>query len=374
VRTIGRQARRRWSAVVCGTVVLCALPGIMAALPVPGSGISAQTLRARILASARLPYQGYAESTVDLGLPVLPGLQSVTRLFDGTTDQYVWYLSPGHWRADGLTAAGENDVYQVCRVSYQWNYSHNLLTRIAGAQPVRLPRSADLLPPALARRLLALAGPADRFSRLPSIRVAGVNAAGLRLVPASPSTTIGAIDIWADPADGLPVRVQILGRGLGRPVLTADFLELSRQRPAYSTVIPHPAPGVDVVTARLPDLNGILDGGRTPPLPPLLAGLHRIAIPDGLAGVSAYGSGLTRFALLPLPGRVGQQAVTAAAKAGTAVRLRFGRGVLIRTPLLTVLVFITDYHHHVLLFTGPVAPALLERAATDLIGFFARER
>jgi hypothetical protein len=119
--------------------VLCALPGITAALPVPGSALSAQTLRARILASARLPYQGYAESTVDLGLPVLPGLQSVTRLFDGTTDQYVWYRSPGHWRADGLTAAGENDVYQVCQVTYQWNYSHNLLTRIVGAQPARLP-------------------------------------------------------------------------------------------------------------------------------------------------------------------------------------------------------------------------------------------
>jgi hypothetical protein len=355
--------------------VLCALPGITAALPVPGSALSAQTLRARILASARLPYQGYAESTVDLGLPVLPGLQSVTRLFDGTTDQYVWYRSPGHWRADGLTAAGENDVYQVCQVTYQWNYSHNLLTRIVGAQPARLPRSADLLPPALARRLVALAGPADRFSRLPSARVAGVNAAGLRLIPASPSTTIGAIDIWADPADGLPVRVQILGRGLGRPVLTADFLQLSRQRPDYRTVTPHPSPGAGTVTARLPDLNGILDGGGpAPPLPPVLAGLRRIAIPGGLPGVSAYGSGLTRFALLPLPGGAGQQAVTAAAKAGTAVRLRYGRAVLIRTPLLTVLVFITDYHHHVLLFTGPVAPALLERAATDLIGFFARGR
>ena len=110
---------------------------IRAALPVPGSGVSAVALRARILASARLPYQGYAESTVDLGLPVLPGLQSVTRLFDSTTSQYVWYLSPAHWRADGLTAAGENDVYQVCRVTYQWNYSHNLLTRIPGPPPAR---------------------------------------------------------------------------------------------------------------------------------------------------------------------------------------------------------------------------------------------
>ena len=370
----GRQARRRWSVVLCGTAVLCALPAVRAALPVSGSAISAASLRAEILSSATLPYQGYAESTVDLGLPVLPGLQSVTRLFDGTTDQYAWYLSPGHWRADGLTAAGENDVYQVCRVTYQWNYSHNVLTRITGGQQARLPRSADLLPPELARRLLALASPADHLSRLPAVRVAGVDAAGLRLVPASPATTVGAVDIWADPRTGLPVRVQILGRGAHRPVLTASFLEVSQHRPAFSTVIPHQAPSVDRVTATLPDLSRLLaSGGRIPPFPPVLAGLGRIAVPGELPGAAAYGAGLTRFVLLRLPGGIGEQAVTAATKAGaSAVRLRYGTGVLVRTPLLTVLLFVTRYHHHILLFTGPVNPPLLEQAATDLIGFYAR--
>jgi hypothetical protein len=222
---------------------------------------------------------------------------------------------------------------------------------------------------------VGLAAPADHFSRIPSIRVAGVDAAGLRLVPANSSTTIRAIDIWADPADGLPVKVQILGRGTSRPVLITSFLELSQQRPAYRIVVPHPAPGVDTVTARLPDLNGLLGSGdRTPPFPPALAGLRRITALGSLAAVSAYGIGLARFAVLPLPGRVGQQAVTAAAQAGSAVRLQHGQGVLIRTPLLTVLVFITSYHHHVLLFTGSVTPALLEQAATDLVDYFARGR
>lgn len=365
--------------MLCGIAVLCALPAIRAALPVPGSAISAAALRARILASARLPYRGYAESTVDLGLPVLPDLQSVSRLFDGITDQYVWYLSPGHWRADGLTAAGENDVYQVCRVTYQWNYSHNLLTRIVGAQPVRLPRSADLLPPVLARRLLGLASPADHISRLPSLRVAGVDAAGLQLIPADRATTVGAIDIWADPASGLPVEVRIMVRGMSRPVLVARFLELSQRRPAFATVIPHPAPGVDVVTARLPALNGILDGGgsrgRGPPFPWSLAGLSRIAIPGGIPGVAAYGAGFSRFVLLPLPGRVGLHAVVAAAKAASAVvRLPGATGVLIRAPLLTVLLVTTAFHGHVLLFTGAVTPALLERAAAELLTRFARGR
>ena len=52
-----------------GTALLCALPAVIAALPVPSSAISAPALRDRILASAGVPYQGYAESTVNLGLP-----------------------------------------------------------------------------------------------------------------------------------------------------------------------------------------------------------------------------------------------------------------------------------------------------------------
>ena len=75
--------------------------------PGAASAISAAALRARILASASVPYQAYAESTVDLGLPDLPDLHDVSQLLDGTTDQYVWYRSPGYWRADvALGAAG----------------------------------------------------------------------------------------------------------------------------------------------------------------------------------------------------------------------------------------------------------------------------
>ena len=167
-----------------GTALLCALPAVIAALPVPASSISAPALRARILASAGVPYQGYAESTVNLGLPELPDLHNVSLLLDGTTDQYVWYDSPAYWRADDVTGTGESDTYADGGVTYLWNYGTNLLTQVTGAEPVRLPRAPDLLPPALARRLLDTAGRADRITRLPDRRIAGVDAAGLRLVPA----------------------------------------------------------------------------------------------------------------------------------------------------------------------------------------------
>src|SRR5215469_5327541 len=129
-RQRSRQAWLRWAAVACGTAALCALPVIAGALPVPQSPVSAAVLRARILASGHVPYQGYAESTVSLGLPILPGLRGVSMLLDGTTDQYTWYRSPAHWRAEVSTPTGENDTYQAGAVTYQWDYSNNLLTRI----------------------------------------------------------------------------------------------------------------------------------------------------------------------------------------------------------------------------------------------------
>ena len=218
-----------------GTALLCALPAVIAALPVPSSAISAPVLRDRILASASVPYQGYAESTVNLGLPELPDLHNVSLLLDGTTDQYVWYRSPAYWRADDVTGTGESDTYADGGVTYLWSYGTNLLTQITGAEPVRLPRAADLLPPALARRLLDTAGRADRISRLPDRRIAGVDAAGLRLVPAGSGTTVGSVQIWADPASGLPVQVKIIGRGTagqpGQAALFSTFLELSRAQP-----------------------------------------------------------------------------------------------------------------------------------------------
>ena len=64
-----------------------ALPTVIAALPVPALAVSAVTLRARILASASVPYQGYAEAVMNLGLPTLPDLENVSTLLDGSTDQ-----------------------------------------------------------------------------------------------------------------------------------------------------------------------------------------------------------------------------------------------------------------------------------------------
>jgi hypothetical protein len=365
MRVVTRQAYRRWAIVAAGTALLCGLPALIAAWPVPAAAISTAQLRARILSSAGIPYQGYVESNVDLGLPSLPDLGNVTSLLDGTTDQYAWYLSADQWRADVLTSAGENDTYQSAEFgTYEWSYSSDLLTQILGSEPVRLPRAADLLPPALAQRLLSYIGSATRVSALPARRIAGVNAAGLRLTPAGSVSTISAVDVWADSRTGLAVEVEIFGRGSTAPVLVSQFLSVSFARPAAATLTPNLSTGVNFATSTLPDVTRIVNG-YGPRLPASLGGVARVAGVPGLPDVAAYGSGLARFAVVPLPSSTGQSLIQAASSAGVTVRLGSGTAVIIQTPLVTVLVSQQSFGP-VYLLAGTVTATALEHAAQQL--------
>jgi hypothetical protein len=365
MRVVTRQAYRRWTIVAAGTALLCGLPALIAAWPVPAVAVSTAQLRARVLSSAGVPYQGYVESNVDLGLPSLPDLGNVTSLLDGTTDQYAWYLSADQWRADVLTSAGETDTYQSAEFgTYEWNYSGNLLTQVLGSEPVRLPRAADLLPPALAQRLLSYAGSATRVSALPARRVAGVDAAGLRLTPAGSTSTISAVDVWADSRTGLAVEVEIFGRGSTAPVLVSQFLSVSFARPSAATLTPNLSTSVNFATSSLPDVTRILNS-YGPGLPAGLGGVARVAGVPGLPDVAAYGSGLARFAVVPLPYSTGQSLIQAASSAGVTVRLGSGTAVIIQTPLVTVLVS-QQPAGPVYLLAGTVTADVLERAAQQL--------
>ena len=367
MRVVSRQSRGRWALVAAGTALLCSLPALIAAWPVSASGLSLAQLRTRILASAAVPYQGYAESTASLGLPSLPDVGNVSALLDGTTDQYAWYRSASQWRADVLTTAGEDDTYQAGALgTFEWTYTTSTLAQFFGSQPVRLPRAADLLPPALAERLVSYAGPGTQLSALAAHRVAGVDAAGLRLTPAGRTSIISAVDVWADPRTGLPVEVKVYGRLTAGPVLVSRFLDLSFSRPAAATVVPDLGPTADYTSVGEPDVARILRGFG-PPLPASLGGASRVPGPEGLPGIAAYGSGFARFAVIPVPGRDGSSVLQAATSAGVSVPGTVP-AVVIQTPLLTVVVA-QPVGGPVYLLTGTVTPAVLERAAGQLPGY-----
>ncbi len=375
VTVVRRQAAYRWLAVGAVVAVLCTAPSVVAAWPVTAVRVAPTVLHQRIQASTRQPFEGYALSTASLGLPDLPRLSDVTSLLNGSTQLRAWYAAPKRWRVDVVDTIGERDFYQTADSQYQWDYGENLLTRVVGTQTARLPRGADLLPTELARRLLTGAT-GDRLTALPARRVAGIDAAGLRVTPANPSTTIGYIGIWAVPSTGFPLRVEVTGRGASAPILVTRFLDLRLGTPSPAALAP-PTVGPDVgqTETHTPDIVSALGGLGLGILPATLAGLPRSGPLPGVQGVSAYGTGLGQFVVLPVPRRIGFDALRSAEQAGGAELVYpDGDGRLLSTPLLTVVVVESAISRRTYVLAGLVTGDLLKQAGAELSTFTPRRR
>ena len=355
------QAWRRWALVLAVAVALCSVPVIVNVWPARAAAVDPATLRRRIAASAAQPYQGYAQSSGLLPLPSLPNLGQVTALVSGVTEMRTWYAGRDRWRVDVLGPGTERDTYQTRFAQYVWDFGDNQLTEIVGDQPIRLPRAPDLTPPELVRRILGIAA-ADRFAPIAAKRVAGRVAAGLRITPATADTTVAHVDVWADPASGLPLQAEITAKGGTRPVFTTRFLQVRLGAPDAGTLNPPTPTGrMGFTTTSAPDILSAINQRRFIVLPPALAGRARSSAIVPAAG--AYGTGLGQFVVAALPGRFGSQAYEQVHTYGQAVTVPTGEAALIATGLLTVLVVRADRTY---LVAGMVQPALLEQVAADL--------
>jgi hypothetical protein len=362
---VAAQARRRWLLVLALVAVLVAVPVVLAHRPVRATPAAPAALRDRIAASAGLAYHGYAQSTGALGLPALPNLADVTALVSGTTEMRVWRGAPDRWRVDVLGPGTERGLYQVPGEQYLWDYAENQLTRVVGDQPLRLPRAADLTPPELVRRLLGLTA-ADRLEQLPGRRIAGTTAAGMRIVPAEPGTTVAHIDVWADPASGLPLQAEITAVGARRPVFVTRFLEVTQTAPDPAVLVPPVRlPGMGFTTTSTADVLAGLDRWDSLTPPGRLAGFAREQAVEGVSSAGVYGTGLARFVALGLPGRLGYEVFSNASRWGRELTVPDGEAVLISAGLLNLLVVRADRTY---LVTGLVDAPLLQRVATDLAG------
>jgi hypothetical protein len=349
------------------TGLLLAVPALVAALAPVGGSADPLRLRDLIARSASQPYSGDAESDGSLGLPDLPRLGDVTSLFNGATRTRAWYIAPDRSRVDVLTTGGERDVYRLPDGEYTWDYAANQLTELVGDPQLRLPRAGDLLPPDLARRILQDA-PGDPVSALPGRRIAGIAAEGLRLTPRDPDTTVGRVDIWADPATGLPLRVEISARGQAAPVLTTAFQQVDLGRPAIPSAPPSPAPGSGFSVTTAPDVAKALGALGQVPLPEQLAGrpLQRTDL-GGVRGVGVYGKGLSAFIVAAVPRDIGASAASAAGQAGAAtIQLTRGTAVAESIPPLSLLVVTPLFSRPSYLLAGLVDPAVLRSVADAL--------
>jgi hypothetical protein len=358
---------RGWALVAAMAVVAVLVPRVPGWLPVTADAVDPRELRNRILASDERQHQGYVEITGSLALPELPKVADVTSLLTGTTRVRTWYAEPSRWRFDVVSTAGERGVYRTPDGEFTWDYGANLLTRLVGTPPVRLPRAGDLLPPDLARWVLSAAED-ETVSSLPARRVAGRSAAGLRLSPADPATMVGHVDVWADPDTGLPLAVELTARGADRPVLVSQFLELSTTPPVADVLAPKSAQGSGFSVVEAPDIADALGVRRGSRLPTQLAGRAlREADAGGVRGVGLYGSGLSSFVALPVPRGIGGDAAEAVVNAGGASsELPGGEAFHLSIAPLSVVVAHSAVARRWYLLAGLVTPELLLDAAADL--------
>jgi hypothetical protein len=353
---------------VGGVALLCALPVLASALPVSVPRLTAVQLRARILASQRMSFAGYAESNATFGLPPLPAFSSVSDLLNGVTRMRVWQASPDRWRVDVITDAAERDTYQLGpQQQYIWDSNQQSLTEVFGKTLFRLPRAADLVPSALAVRLINEAGNGAKLSLLPPRRVAGQAAAGLELAPTDPASTIGQVDIWANPGNGLPLLVDIISRGATHPALETEFFSVGPWHPDGGILTPRRGPGTSFSVAGADNLNGALSDLFPFPLPPVLAGRSRRSMP--WPGLGLYGNGLAAYVVLAFSGETGLGLLSDAKAAGAATLYApDASAVLAGAPLINLIIIHANGSPQTFLLAGLVSQQLLKQAAAELIG------
>jgi hypothetical protein len=359
---VGLPKHRRWLVVAVLTVAAVAVPFAPNVLPTSTAAVDPAQLRDLIMRSANVPHQGFAESSGRLPVPELPKLASVTALLTGTTRIRTWYASPSRERFDVVTTTGETDVYRTVDDGEQtYESGENKVTYLYGALPVRLPRAGDMLPPELARRILN-AAPGDALSSIPARRVAGVSAAGLRLKPTDPDTTVGHVDIWADPASGVPLRVELTAKGTEDPMLITRFLDFSLDPPADDVLTPKLAPQVGAGSIEASDIADALGRFGLVAAPDRLAG-RDLQIEDlaGIAGV--YGSGLSSFVVVQLPRDVADAAFDAAKKAGGQ---EAANAAYLQVPPLSLAVVRSNAGRRTFLLAGLVSTKVLEQAGGEL--------
>jgi hypothetical protein len=359
--------------VAVGIAVLLSLPAGLpaAAALIQGLGRaqsvpSPQVLMRRALDSARVPHSGLAESTGTLGLPDLPQLSDVASVLGGSTRTRVWWADPTSWRVDVLTPTGEQGNYQAGVRKVMWDYEQSRLTEVIGASRIRLPRADDLLPPQAARRLLAGVGSQDQLQRLPGRPVvAGLRAAGLRIVPGDRRSTIGHIDVWLDPGRGLPLAIDVVS-ARGVTAMRSKFIELDLTKPQPSSLRVPSAPGVLHDATDAPDLATRIQRFDSGPLPDRIAGMAS-SVPI-VGGTATYGTGLVKFVVVPLPGWLGTP-VREAVRTGGGTELDFptaGEGVLVGNGLVNLVVS-RGPDQRTYLTVGLVSGELLTEAAADLL-------
>ena len=270
-----------------GTLLLTAVPVAVKLLPAAESDVTASALLDLAHEGDDHAWSGFIQTDGSVQLPDADRFSDVGALFGERTTMRAWWQDADSWRIDQLLLSGEDDLVHSDGRTLRWDYE-DLDATLSRDPEIRLPRTADLVPPVLAERLLRGIGP-DDVRRLDARRVAGISAPGLRVTPTSDLSSIDHTDLWLDPGSGVPLRVEVYAAGSSAPAFVSRFVDFSSERPADGDVDFETPDGVDLT---FDDVLDIADAANqyAPVRPPAtVAGLAKAASSDRAVGV--YGAG-----------------------------------------------------------------------------------
>lgn len=353
----------RWAVVIGGIAALVSIPVVSATWPVARPDISTEQLRQRVAASADVGYAGLYESRGGLRLPDLGRYDDEVLPFKSSSRVRVWYGAADRWRADELLIGAERGIYREPGGLWRWDSGTRriVFSPRNDVEPLRIPRLMDLSPAELGRRLLADAV-GEEISLMPAKRIAGQIAAGLRITPVSPTTTIDSVDLWADPETGVVLKVEIDTGGTA-PVFETAFVDLQFGQPSVAVMQFDPTEVDEPVRrAETADAVEALSQNTLLPLPPQLAGLALRGQPTG--GLATYGSGLSVVTVMAVPrGSLGRAGRGVYALPSTD-RPWGGQAIVLETSLLNAQIISLGILDIVL--AGTVTVAELDRIAGEL--------
>jgi hypothetical protein len=197
--------------------------------------------------------------------------------------------------------------------------------------------------------------------------VAGFVAPGFRVTPADARSTVSSIDVWVEPISGLPLRVVVRTGDAERPVSDSRFLAVELTRPDDIVLKPRLVDAVNRETTDSPDILSRISGLEPAALPGSLAGLDR----NGqtlVPGSATYGAGFVRMGVVPLPARAMSRLEADFSSTGEPLALDGGEGVVLASPLLTVVVVRDNTTGQGFAVAGAVTPPAATAAAQDLLG------
>jgi hypothetical protein len=353
----------RWLVVGGIALALVAPPLAVRALPARSSHVSAVTLAHRTEHATDVSWSGEVRTRGSLSLPLTGStFGGLARLLGDEDSLRVWWRDADTWRVDRIRSSGESDLVRNGGLSVRWSYEDGQ-ARYAAYSAIRLPDDNDVLPPALAARLLEGAHRSE-LSRLPARRVAGASAAGLRLVPAGNDSTIARVDVWVDEVSGLPLRVEVYGeKDLRRPVLTSEMTRFHAGDPGDGPIHQRLSPGVQAAHGET--LDDVASTNAFAPflLPMQVIGLARHGAKGALGAVGVFGRGPTAVLAVPLRGFTADELHRQLARSHRARET--AHSVALEVGPLSVL--LVQYDWASFLLTGTVRPDSLQDAAGQLL-------